>query len=128
MSRRSKHWLGGIAVVVALLAIGIYFFDWNLLRGPIARQVERSTGRTFAINGDLHVHLSFTPRITAERVVLGNAKWARDPNMAEIGKLDFTIHALPLLHGKTIFDQISLTDARVWLEKSNEGTPRARDR
>ncbi|MEA3154667.1 MAG: AsmA family, partial [Betaproteobacteria bacterium] len=53
MSKRSKHWLGGLAIFVALIAVGLYLFDWNMLRGPIARQVERSTGRTFAINGDL---------------------------------------------------------------------------
>jgi AsmA family protein len=123
MSKRSKHWLGGFAIFVALIAVGLYLFDWNMLRGPIARQVERSTGRTFAINGDLHVHLSLRPRVTADGVVLGNASWARDPNMAEIGRVDFTIDALPLLHGKTIFEQISLSDARISLEKTKDGTP-----
>jgi AsmA family protein len=121
MSKRSKHWLGGVAVFVALIAAGIYFFEWNMLRGPIARQVERSTGRTFAINGDLHVHLSTRPRITAERLVLGNASWGRDPNMAEIGRLDFIIHVLPLFHGKTIFDEINLSEARISLEKNKDG-------
>ncbi|MGZ5115991.1 MAG: AsmA family protein [Burkholderiales bacterium] len=123
MTKRSKHWLGGLALFFALIALGIYFFDWNMLRGPIARQVERSTGRTFAINGDLHVHLSLRPRITADGVVLGNASWARDPNMADIGRLDFTIDALPLLRGKTIFEQISLSEVRISLEKNKDGTP-----
>src|SRR5215210_5775268 len=121
MSKRSKHWLGGVAIFVALIATCIYFFEWNMLRGPIARQVERSTGRTFAIDGDLHVHLSTRPRITAERLVLGNASWGRDPNMAEIGRLDFTIHILPLLRGKTIFDEINLSEARISLEKNKDG-------
>ncbi|MEN3353183.1 MAG: AsmA family protein, partial [Betaproteobacteria bacterium] len=121
MSKRSKHWLGGVAIFAALIAAGIYFFEWNMLRGPIARQVERSTGRTFAINGDLHVHLSMRPRITAERLVLGNASWGRDPNMAEIGRLDFIIHILPLLHGKTILDEVNLSEARISLEKNKDG-------
>jgi uncharacterized protein involved in outer membrane biogenesis len=121
MSRRSKHVLGGIAVFLVLIGVGVYFFDWNMLRGPIARQVERATGRTFAINGDLKVHLALKPRITAEGLVLGNASWARDPNMAEIGRLDFTIDALPLFRGKTIFEEIVLSDARVLLEKNKDG-------
>jgi uncharacterized protein involved in outer membrane biogenesis len=121
MSTRSKRWLAGVATLVAAIAVALYFFEWNMLRGPIARQVERATGRTFAINGDLHVHLSFKPRITAERLVLGNASWGRAPNMAEIGRLDFTIDALPLLHGKKIFENISVSEAQVSLEKKPDG-------
>ncbi|HEV7800040.1 MAG TPA: AsmA family protein, partial [Burkholderiales bacterium] len=77
MSRSTKRWLTGTAVFVLLIAIGIYFFEWNMLRGPIAKRVEHATGRSFAINGDLHVHLSMTPRITADGLVLGNAPWAK---------------------------------------------------
>jgi uncharacterized protein involved in outer membrane biogenesis len=52
------RWLAGIAALVLLVAAGVHFFDWNLLRGPIARRVEQATGRTFAINGDLDVRVS----------------------------------------------------------------------
>ena len=121
MSRKSKYWLGGTALIVATLAIGVYFFDWNLLRGPIARRVEHATGRTFAINGDLHVQLSLRPRITADGLVMGNADWASDPNMAEIGRLAFKIDALALLRGRAVFDEIELSDARVSLEKNADG-------
>ena len=51
-----------LAIGVALI---IAFFDWNQLREPIARRVSAFTGRSFAINGDLQVHLSLRPRIVA---------------------------------------------------------------
>ena len=70
---RSQRWLLGIAIFLSLIAVGVYFFEWNLLREPIARRVEAATGRTFAINGDLKVHLSMRPRITVEGLILGNA-------------------------------------------------------
>ena len=41
--------------------------------------------------------------------------------MAEIGRLDFTVEALPLLRGRVVFPEINLTDARVLLEKNREG-------
>ena len=123
MSRRSRYALGTLGVLVALIAAGIYFFEWNMLRGPLARRVEHMTGRSFAINGDLTVHLSLKPRVTADGIVLGNASWARDPNMLEVGRLDFTVDALPLLKGKTVFEQIVLSDARVSLERNKDGVP-----
>src|SRR6266545_4203920 len=121
MSRASKRWLAGVGVFAALAATAIYFFEWNMLRGPIARQVERATGRTFAINGDLHVHLAMKPRITAEGLVLGNAEWARDARMAEIGRLDFIVDLRALFHRRAIFDEINLTDANLSLERGKNG-------
>ena len=73
MSRCSARWLTGFAALVLLVAAGLYFFDWNMLRGPIERRVEHATGRAFAINGNLSVHLSLKPRVTAEGLVLGGA-------------------------------------------------------
>jgi uncharacterized protein involved in outer membrane biogenesis len=121
MSRSKKRWLGGIAAFLALVTAGIYFFDWNLLRGPIARRVEHATGRSFAINGDLNVRLSMTPRITVNGLVLGNAAWAKEPTMAEIGRLDFTVELLPLLGGRVVLPELGLSEARVSLEKNAEG-------
>ena len=118
---RSQRWLLGIALFIGLIAVGVYFFEWNLLREPIARRVEAATGRSFAINGNLNVQLSMRPRITVEGLVLGNPAWSSEPNMAEIGKLDFTVEAMPLLHGSVVFPEINLTDARVLLEKNREG-------
>lgn len=121
MSRSVKRWLTGTAAIVLMIAAGVYFFEWNMLRGPIAKRVEQATGRSFAINGDLQVHLSRTPRITADGLVLGNAAWARDPNMAEIGRLDFTIDALALLRGRVVMPELNLGQARVSLEKNAQG-------
>ncbi len=122
MSRSSKRWLSSIAVFLLVIAAGIYFFEWNMLRGPIAKRVEQATGRSFAINGDLHVKLSMTPRITAEGLVLGNAPWAKQqPNMAQIGRLDFRVELLPLLRGRVVLPELSLSEAQVALEKNAEG-------
>ncbi len=67
-----------VIVLLVILAILAWLFSWNLLRGPIARKVTEATGRSAAINGDLHVKLSFTqsPWITADNVQLGNPDWA----------------------------------------------------
>jgi hypothetical protein len=103
------------------LALIIAFFDWNLLREPIARRVSALTGRSFAINGDLQVHLSLRPRIVANDVVLGNAPWSREPVMVEIKRVDFRLDLLKLLAGKVELPEIALSEPRVALEQSASG-------
>ncbi len=121
---RSLQWSGGIFLgLIALIVLVVAFFDWNWLRDPIARKVSSSVGRTFVINGDLNVYLSLRPRIVANDIVLGNAAWGRDPNMAEIKRLDFRIDILKSLAGNAVFPEMALSEPRVVLEVDKDGTP-----
>jgi uncharacterized protein involved in outer membrane biogenesis len=108
-------------IVVIVLVVAL--FDWNWLRDPIARKVTRATGRSFAINGDLNVHLSLHPRVIADNIVLGNAEWASEPNMAEIKRLDFRFDLLKLLGGKLAFPEMALSEPRIALEVSKDNVP-----
>ncbi len=122
-AKRSKGKTIAIVIVALLLAcaITINFFDWNLLRGYISRKVSDATGRTFAINGDLDVRLSLRPRIIANDIAMGNATWSNDPNMAEIGQLDFKVDLLSAVRRHWVFPEITLSRAKLVLEKSAEG-------
>ena len=123
---RGQKWAGSLAGLVVLIAIAIYFFDWNLLKPYIARKVTAATGRTFAINGDLDVRLSLSqlrPRIRADGVVLGNIAGSRDPNMVDAKRVEFSVELLPLLTGKVHLPEIALSEPRVVLEMSDDGTP-----
>ena len=74
---RWLKWIAGVFLtLIVLIMLVVAFFDWNWLRDPIARKISSSTGRTFAINGDLNVRLSLHPRIVANDIVLGNAAWS----------------------------------------------------
>lgn len=121
MTRRSKFWLTGFVTLALAMGVGVYFFEWNWLREPIAKRVERTTGRSFAINGNLDVRLSLVPRIIAEGLVIGNAPWGREPNMAEIRRIDFTVDALALWRGRVALPEVNLSEARILLEKNRDG-------
>ena len=121
---RPLKWIaGGFLVLGVLIALIVAFFDWNWLRDPVARRVSSSTGRSFAINGDLDVHLSLRPRIVANDIVLGNAAWSREPAMATIKRLDFRIDLLKLLGGSVDFPEMALSEPHFVLEVSPDGTP-----
>lgn len=121
---RSLKWIAGVLLaLIVLLVLAVAFLDWNWLRDPLARRVSSSTGRSFAINGDLNVHLSLRPRIVANDVVLGNAAWSHEPDMARIKRLDFRIDILKLLAGSVEFPEMALSEPHVVLEVSRDGMP-----
>jgi AsmA family protein len=121
---RSLKWVGGVFLsLTVLIILVVAFFDWNWLRDPIAHKVSSSTGRSFAINGDLNVHLSLRPRIVANDIVLGNAAWSGEPSMATIKRLDFRIDILKLLDARVAFPEMALSEPHVVLEVSKDGTP-----
>jgi len=120
---RWKKWLIGIGISLLLLFVLVSAIDWNLARPYIARQVTRSTGRSFEIRGALEVHLSLWPRIVANDIVMGNAEWNKDPTMAQIKRVDFTISIPKLMIGRLSFPEISLSDFHLALEVNMDGTP-----
>ncbi len=108
----------GAVVFLAILALVIALLGWNWLRGPISTWVSTASGRTFAINGDLDIALSLSPRVIANDVVFGNAAWSRDPNMAEIKRVEMTIDLGKLLRGSLEVPLLVLSQPRVVLEKN----------
>ncbi|HVY08079.1 MAG TPA: AsmA family protein, partial [Burkholderiales bacterium] len=109
-----------IAILVALVALW-WAFDWNWFKHPIERRVSAATGRTFVIDGDLHVRLGLVPVIRAEGLRLSNAQWASDPDMARVGKLEVGIRLLPLLHGSIDIPMLRLDRPFLSLERNDAG-------
>ena len=121
---RILKWLAGIVMSLVLLALVLLaFIDWNMLRAPISRWVSDSTGRSFAINGDLEVHLGLRPRLVINDLVLGNAAWSDKPNMLEIKQLDFSVNIFRLLTNGLAFSEIALSAPQVNLEVNRDGRP-----
>ncbi|MEO7251886.1 MAG: AsmA family protein [Arenimonas sp.] len=112
-----------LAALALLLLLLILMFDWNMLKHPIERRVSAATGREFHINGDLSVQLSLKPRVTLQRVTLGNLPGAKEPQMASVDQLQFRLHLLDLLRGKTVLSEVKAAAPRVLLEKNLKGDP-----
>jgi uncharacterized protein involved in outer membrane biogenesis len=121
---KRRKWLIGIGIALLLLVVIVNAIDWNAARPYIARQVARSTGRSFEIKGDLEVRLfSLWPRIIAHDIVMGNAEWSNNRVMARIKRIDFTVSMLKLMIGRLSFPELSLSDFHVVLEVNKDGTP-----
>lgn len=100
---RRHPWLSALAVFVLAIAVLIAFWDWNWFKGPIERQVQAQTGRTFTIGGDLDVDLDWnTPTIRADQIVFGNATWSKEPTMASADRIEFEIEWRPLVFRREV--------------------------
>ena len=118
--RRLVELLVAFALLVLLV---IMLFDWNMLRRPIEGRVSAATGREFHINGDLHVKLSLKPRITMDRVTLGNLPGNHDLEMGSADSLQFRLHLMPLFKHALVFSEVRLVHPHLLLEINRLGQP-----
>jgi uncharacterized protein involved in outer membrane biogenesis len=119
----ARHpWLAGFALLVVAFAILIALWDWNWFKGPIERQVEARTGRSFDIGGDLDVDLGRITTIRVDALSFGNAPWSKVPTMASAEHLEFGIEAWPLLlRHEVLIPDIHLGKPHLRLEKGPKG-------
>ena len=118
---RRHPWLTAFGLSLAAIAILIAIWDWNWFRGPIERQVQARTGRSFDIGGDLDVDLGRVTRIRADRLRFGNADWSKEADMASADRLEIGIRVWPLLHHQVLVPDIRLAAPELRLEKGPKG-------
>lgn len=118
----------GLRVAVVLLALAIAgaagFLardDWNWARPLVSWFVERETGRTLDLVGDLRVDLGRRTEVTAEGVWFGNSAWAEAPSMLQAGRVAFRVPWRALLRGALEIDRLEVRDARLHLERGPRG-------
>jgi uncharacterized protein involved in outer membrane biogenesis len=120
-SASSLKWLAGIVAMLVALALGLYFFSWDLLREPINRHVSEQLGRRFEITQHLAVRLGLTSTVRAEGVEFANPEWASQPYLLKASTAEFDIELFPLLLGKLVLPRIVLTEAQMGLQIEPDG-------
>lgn len=113
------------AVLAGLILIGVLialFWDWDRLRGPIARYAGASLHREVHIDGHLKVHLlTWTPQATVEGLRIGNAPWAGQKDLADIPRLVVQVKLLPLLGGRMVLPLLQLDRPELNLVRDGAG-------
>ncbi|WP_035060857.1 AsmA family protein [Andreprevotia chitinilytica] len=121
-TRKAAIWLLALTTLTTLLiAVAVHLFEWNMLRGMIGQRVSQSIGRPFAINGDVQVHWSAQPTITADRLSFGNAPWSKTPTMAQLDRLTIRVNPRALLHCQLELPSVVLSHLDLLLEKNAAG-------
>jgi uncharacterized protein involved in outer membrane biogenesis len=108
------------AVVVAILMF-LAWFDWDYLRGPVARYASGRIGRPVAIDGHLQVQLlSWTPSATVEGLRVANPP-GRSGDMTAIRKLSVAVQLRPLFRGKVILPLVQADQPNIDLFRDAQG-------
>jgi hypothetical protein len=120
---RGLRWTGGILAALALaITLFLAFFDWNQVRGWVAREASAISHRPVRIDGDLKVHLlSWTPSASADRVWIGNPPWTHGGQLAQLGRLRVSIKLLPLLFGQVDLPLLDIEGAEISMLRDPSG-------
>jgi len=121
LSTTFRRWLAGLAALLLMLVLAVYFFPWDALRGPINRYVSEQLGRRFEITQHLSVNVGRTTTVRVEGVEIANPEWANDPYLLKATAAEFDISLLPLVFGKVVLPRISLTEPRLGLQIEPDG-------
>ncbi len=118
--RAGRLWLSGLAFLL-VLGLGLVFFPWDLLRGPVSRAISARIDRPFEITRHLDVRLGRRVKVRAEGVVLGNPAWAREPHLLEADATELELRWWPLLTGRIDMPRLSLKQPVLALERHADG-------
>lgn len=123
LERRALAWLGGLLVaMIAVVVLVVALFDWNWLRGPIARYASDATGREVRIDGDLKVHLlTWTPTVSVAGLKVGQPAWVGAGQMATVDKLVVQTRWKSLLQGRVVLPLLELDHPVLDLRRDAEG-------
>lgn len=115
---RRRAWPIVLAVLAAALVVLVLIWDWNWFKKPIERRVSAATGREFHIDGDLSVKLGLKPRITFDKLRLGNLPGAKEQPMASADRLQFRLHLSPLVFKRdVVLSQVRVAKPDLLLER-----------
>ena len=121
MKKAAYGLLGLIVVLVAVALIGPSVINWNGYKAEISAEVEKATGRTLDIAGDLEFAILPAPRLRISDARLSNAPGAVVPHMVALQELRVSVGLLALLQGDIEIGKIALIAPVIELEKLPNG-------
>ena len=127
MRRRTLLITAGVvvsaAVAAALLLAGARYLlhDETFLKRQATAAVSRATGRRLLIEGPLRLELGRVTTIEAGGLVLSNAPWADEPDMARIGLLRLSLDFPGMFQGRLDIKTLEIAGCQINLAKNADG-------
>jgi uncharacterized protein involved in outer membrane biogenesis len=107
---------------VAVLAVALALFDWNILRAPLARLISAKTGFPTAIEGSLSAHVwSWDPLFRVENLSIENPRWPGSRKILSVKRMTIQVSLGRLLLGNLVLPSVELDSPVVNLERDGAG-------
>lgn len=115
-----------VFILFAVLAAMLEFMDLSFTldgaRHTLSKKLTSYTGRNIRIDGDIHLTLSYSPRLLVKRIHIKNDSDFDDEDFITISEAQIEILLLPLLHGQIHLSDISADQAIVNLHQKADGS------
>ncbi|MBN9413322.1 MAG: AsmA family protein [Candidatus Paracaedimonas acanthamoebae] len=122
MKRIVLGFLAILGLLIGLALIMPLFIDVNQYKDEIKTQAKKATGRDLEIEGPIELSLFPSPALTLHQVKLANPPQAQTSHLIIFEKASVNAAFLPLLHKRIHITKVTLTGARIELEKLSNGT------
>ncbi|HEY4342702.1 MAG TPA: AsmA family protein [Parvibaculum sp.] len=117
--------LGRLLLILVILIgggiVALSFVDLGRFAPQIEAAAQKATGRVLKIEGPLHIGISLTPSLVAEKVRFSNATWGSRSDMMTADKLAIKLDVIPLLSGKVALKSVELNGADIYVETDKGG-------
>jgi uncharacterized protein involved in outer membrane biogenesis len=108
-----------VAVLVAIPFALIFWIESEPGQRFIERRASAATGREIKI-GDIDIKVGFHPGARVSGLQITNPPWAKTSHLVDTQYIDARIRILPLFTGRVIVDDLTLTQAKVGLEREKD--------
>jgi len=114
--------LVALLVLVAVAAVVLpMVVDPNDYKAEIAAAVEKQTGRTLTIEGDISLSVFPWLGLDIGPTHFSNAAGFDEPSMARMEAVQVRVKLLPLLHKQLEVDKVRLSSLQLYLAKDKQG-------
>ena len=111
----------GLGALLAISAAYLIYVDHGYLRPEVERRLTKVLNRQVSIDGDMHLRIGGTTRISVDDLHVASDSWSKLPYLAEVGRIRLTIDTASLLAGPVEIESLAVEDARVVLERRPDG-------
>jgi len=113
--------VGALAVTLLTIALLMAALERGYFRGPLIRFVSARAGRALDVEGPIELHLfTLHPRVTVQRITLGNPNWMPPGRTARLDRLSLTF-GLPWMHRSFALEKLDMADGQLTLVRNEAG-------
>jgi uncharacterized protein involved in outer membrane biogenesis len=110
-----------LLLIVCSALVAVFSFEQYSLQPLAVHLVEKATGRTFSIDGELDARVGRIVSLRAGGIRLGNADWGSRDDLLSIDEAEVSINLLDLLDGLVAVDEVVVSGVKLIFEEDEQG-------
>ena len=110
-----------LLITIAAAIAALFFIDPSVFRGQLEARATRALGRQVQFIGPISLERSLRPRIIVEDINIGNPRWARGDQFAQVAKAEVQVALIPLLQGDLRILDVVFNGVNLFIEETPDG-------